>query len=492
MTETFELSGDPDAIIGSAQHWTNFGSSAHSASSDVGSLDASQFSGDEADTYRGRINKDMTPHLTTAGDAWSDVGSALRTYAGTLRDLQQRMTALKAAAAEQKSKVDSSAQAVQQAQQADKTNSLATTPDPRYKSPTADANTGHADAISAFNGSVSEAAAIRKEHREAIQKCCGTIDDAKHKRFQKPPGFWDKLGAVVVHQFKQALAFAVKYVSPMLKMVSMVAGVLALIPFLTPVMGPIALAAGATALAIDVLNKLVTGQGSWAQMGLDALGLVPGVKQLSTFGKMAKLGNAAKNIEKASDGVKGAKAALVAAKSAKPKLAFLTRNGRAAKAAIKNAKTGVSEAKGALKTANSQYKALDDHFAKVAKNWRRVEAGTSTATAGLTGYRNYELNGSIMEAMLAGAVSATGVKVPGVSKKFDAIQNIIANGAATTHQAVNIYVLHPELAGNRLQQARLITGGGKTLLHSSNASMYSQAGTHPNGMSRAAFEVPAR
>lgn len=492
MTETFELSGDPDAIIGSAQHWTNFGSSAHSASSDVSSLDASQFSGDEADTYRGRINKDMTPHLATAGDAWSDVGSALRTYAGTLRDLQQRMTALKAAAAEQKSKVDSSAQAVQQAQQADQTNSSATAPDPHYKSGTADANTGHADAVSAFNGSVSEAAAIRKEHREAIQKCCGTIDDAKHKRFQKPPGFWDKLGAVVVDQFKKTLAFAVKYVSPMLKMVSMVAGVLALVPFLTPIMGPIALAAGATALAIDVLNKLVTGQGSWTQMGLDTLGLVPGVKQLSTFGKMAKLGNAAKNIERASDGVKGAKEALAAAKSAKPPLAFLTRNGRAAKAAIKNAKTGVNDAKGALKTANSQYKALEDHFAKVSKNWRRVEAATSTATAGLTGYRNYEANGSVKEAVLAGAVSATGIKVPGVGKKFDAVQNIVSSGAATGHQAVNMYVLHPELANDPVQQTKLLTGVGKTAMHSTNLHRFSEPGMHPNGLPRAAFEVPAR
>lgn len=492
MSETFELSGDPDAILGSAQHWANFGSSAHSAAGDVSSVDASQFSGDEGDTYRGRINQDMTPHLTTAGEAWSGVGSALRTYAHTLRGLQERMSTLKTAAAEQKSKVASSEQAVQQAQQADLTNAAATTPDPHYKSGTSDANTGHQNAVSAFNGSVAEAAAIRKEHREAVQKCCSSIDDAKHKRFQKPPGFFDKLKSTVTTTFKAGLAFAVKYVSPMLKMVSMVAGVLALVPFLTPIMGPIALAAGATALAIDVLNKLVTGQGSWTQMGLDALGLVPGVKQLSTFGKMAKLGNAAKNIEKANDGLKGAKAALAAARNAKPPLAFLTRNGRAAKAAIKNAKTGVAEAKGALKTANSQYKALDDHFANVAKNWRRVEAGTTAATAGLTGYRNYEVNGSVKEALLAGGVAATGVKIPGVGKKFDAAQNIVSSAAGTGHQAVNMFVLHPELANDPVQQTKLLTGAGKTVMHSTNMARFSEPGVHPNGLPRAAFELPGR
>lgn len=505
MTESFTLGGDPAAIRASAQRWSSFGGSATSASSDLKGLDSGEFVGDEGETYRTRINSDMQPHLDTTGGAWASIAGALQKFAGELEDLQQRMDSLRTQAGHQQKAVDAAAASLTSAKSADATHTQQqqeatkalkpgeTLPPSTYTSPSGSASTSLSSARSDLNNTVAEARKVRDDHDKAVKACCGTIDDAKGRRFQKPPGFWDKVKSVASSAWdaaKAGVSWAAKHVGPLLKMVSMVAGMLALIPGLGPIMGPIALVAGGVALALDVMNKLMNGEGSWAQMGLDALGLVPGVKQVSMMGKMTKLGNAAKNIEKASDGVKGAEAALVAAKNAKPPLALLTRNGRAAKAAVKNAKTDVTEAKTALKSANSQYKAIDDYYKNVDKVWRRIDLGTTATTAGLTGVRNYEVNGSLKEALLAGSVSATGIKIPAAGKKFNAIQGIVSNGAATGHQALNMYVLHPELAGDGVQQVKLLTSGGKTILSGSNTVRFSSEGTHPNGTPRAAFEVP--
>jgi hypothetical protein len=105
MTETFQLGGDPSAIRGSAQQWANFASAATGAASDVGSLDSAEFIGDEGDTYRGRVNSDMTPHLKTTGEAWSKVSAALLKYAGTLEALQGQMNTLRIQAGHQQTAV---------------------------------------------------------------------------------------------------------------------------------------------------------------------------------------------------------------------------------------------------------------------------------------------------------------------------------------------------------------------------------------------------
>jgi len=64
-------------------------------------------------------------------------------------------------------------------------------------------------------------------------------------------------------------------------MVSAVTGVLALIPVLTPVMGPIALLTGAVALSANVASTAIKGDWdnpmAWASLAGDTLGLIPGV-----------------------------------------------------------------------------------------------------------------------------------------------------------------------------------------------------------------------
>lgn len=504
MTESFTLGGDPAAIRSSAQHWTSFGSSATSASSELRALDSGEFVGDEGETFRNRINSDMQPHLDTTGSAWTSIAGALKKFAGELEDLQQRMNTLRTQAGHQQKAVSNASATLSSATSADAahtrqqhTATMALKPGEALPPSTYTSNAGSASsalssAQSDYSATVAAAHQVRADHDTAVKACCGTIDDAKGKRFQTPPGFWDKVKSTASSAWdatKAGVSWAAKHIGPILKIVSMVAGLLALIPFLAPIMGPIALAAGATALALDVLNKLMNGEGSWTQMGLDTLGLIPGIKPLTSLGKMSKLASAARNVEEAGQGVTDAKKALALARNAKPFLA-ITKRQKLAKAAYQDAKAGVASAKNAKTVALNAEKALNSQYAKLAKTWKRVEFGSSAGVAGLTGANNYRLNGDLKEALAAGGVSALGMKLPFAGKKFAAIQAIVANGGATAHQAVNIFILHPELASNPVQLAKLLTSAGKTGVSGRNAGAYSSTGSHPNGLPRSAFEVP--
>ncbi|MGI4895998.1 MAG: hypothetical protein ACRYF3_12875, partial [Janthinobacterium lividum] len=90
-------------------------------------------------------------------------------------------------------------------------------------------------------------------------------------------GFWAQ-GLHAVDHFVEDHAAGLKKVSGGLKVVSAAAGVLSLVPVLAPITAPIAVATGAAAVGIDASVKLVTGEGSWTQIGVDAaLMALPGV-----------------------------------------------------------------------------------------------------------------------------------------------------------------------------------------------------------------------
>lgn len=93
-TSTFSLTGDADSIRASAGKWSSFSTAADTAAGDIRGIDSGDFKGDEADTFRDRMNSDLPPRLDTTSTAWATVAGALTTYAATLAELQTRMTAL--------------------------------------------------------------------------------------------------------------------------------------------------------------------------------------------------------------------------------------------------------------------------------------------------------------------------------------------------------------------------------------------------------------
>ena len=291
MSESFQLGGDPASIRASARQWAAFAAAAGSAASGIRSLDTSEFSGDEAETYRDRITADLPKHLDTASTAWGVVAAALTTYASDLERHQQTMGTLATRAGNQQSTVDSYRTAVQHSRQSDQSHSLSlirtrqqlepgeSMPSDSYVSSTA-ANQRQLDtANAALQATYDAASTVRSENAESVRRCRAEIDRAKHMRFAKPPGFWGRLKNSVCDWIADH-ADVLQQISSVLKTISGIAGLLALIPIpvVQEVMAGIALATGGAALLIDVGVKLATGKGSWTQIGLDALSMVPGAR----------------------------------------------------------------------------------------------------------------------------------------------------------------------------------------------------------------------
>lgn len=412
--EIFTLGGVPSSIRASATLWGNFGTDASTASTDITAIDSGDWIGDEGETYRGRIKSDLVPHLDKAAQAWGIVKTALHTYAGHLETLQSQMSALKTQHGHQQTVVNNARTSYSRAKSADKTHHDSRE---RAKDALTDGEKLPADTYHAQSGSastalqtaqqdlqdlVTKAGAIRAEHTTFLNACCKEIKRAKDLRPVDPPGRMDRLKKYVsdtVKQgyegFKKGVSWAAEHVAPALKIISAVAGLLALIPVLAPVMGPIALAAGAAALTIDVLNKLLNGKGSWLQIGIDTVGLIPGVKSLSSLGKMGKFATAAR----------GTKMFTVA--------------------------------KGLKAMGNAD------------KFWTGAEVFSTGGTVALNAFG--AANGKPGYSWKDTAISALGLKVPGAGPKFQAVQGLVESGVKTTDDAVGI--------GTKIRNGQKITGG---------------------------------
>jgi hypothetical protein len=489
--ETFTLGGDPSSIRASARLWGNFSTTASGASSDIKSVNTTEWVGDESEVYRGRIHKDLVPHLDVTAEAWGIVKTALNVYAGHLESLQSRMSTLRIQHAHQQIVVRNAQTGYVTAKAADKSHhdGRQRAIDNRTEGQTLPADTYIAQSGGAFSrlqtaqqtlqGLETKAGVIRIEHAKYVRACCDEIGRAKKLRPVHPPGWRDALKKWVGDRWndvKSGVAWAAEHLGPILKVISAVAGMLALIPCLAPIMGPIALVAGGAALALDIMNKLMNGKGSWLQIGLDTLALVPGIKPLTTAGKLGKMASATRGVEQTSSMVSRANRALTAAK--------------ASGHGIKDAKSALSAARALNMSKYSQLAALTSKYKKIDNIWKGVDAATTVTTTGLTTYKTYRDTGSWKQALLVGAVSSLGTKIPGVGRRFTAVQNVVNTAGSTLYTATGM-LLDPKKFNDPMQWVKLTTGVGKFGIHGYNGSTYQTAGTHPNGSARAAYELPS-
>lgn len=284
---TLTLSGDPDAILASAVKWSQFSTAASAAADDIRAIDSGDFVGDEADLYRERLNRDLPPHLLASSDAWAIVAAALRAYTATLEGLRSRMSTLNSAAADQQVRVHAADDAVADARTADARHRSAleaqaavampgqSPPPETYQGQTVGASAQLATANAALQSTVDAANQLHVEHSRAVDHCVDAIQQASSLRFVEPPGLWGRLVGSVTGWIKDH-ASVLQALSGVLKQISGIAGLLAMIPVLAPIMGPIAVASGGGALLIDTTVMAVTGQGSYVDIALDAAGLIPG------------------------------------------------------------------------------------------------------------------------------------------------------------------------------------------------------------------------
>ncbi|MTD12671.1 hypothetical protein GIS00_01760 [Nakamurella sp. YIM 132087] len=282
MGDPFVLGGSPAEIRASAAGWSSFAGATSTAAADIRRLDATEFAGDEGDLYRERMDADLPPRLETTAQAWTLVAGALSGYADRLEEFQGRLTGLVADRDAQQALVGAAEADVASATAADSAAAAADAADPPgsdapYVSGTPAATADLESSRAVLQQTIDAANGVQAEHSLAVQTCVSEIRKAQDLRFEEPPGWFESLCDSVSDWVRERID-AIKGLSSLLKTISGIAGVLALIPIFTPIAGPIALATGAAAVAMDVGVKVTTGEGSWSQIGLDALGLVPGVR----------------------------------------------------------------------------------------------------------------------------------------------------------------------------------------------------------------------
>ncbi|MEJ7647688.1 MAG: hypothetical protein WKF57_01375 [Nakamurella sp.] len=288
----FTLGGDPAAIRGSGRQWSSFAEAAHAAGEDVLRLDAEQFLGDEADTYRERMSDGLPPQLGRVAESWGIVGAALTLYADELESYQthlSRLTALltaqqevvasKQAFADRARQADTAAAQAFQRESADSASpaehSGMTTTAPSPTAPGATAALTEAQA--AAQRTTDAANGVLAEHRLSLGRCCGGVDRAKALRFEEPPGFWGRVWDAACKWVAEHSGL-IKFIYSALKQLSSIAGLLAMVPFLAPVMGPIAIGAGAAAVGLDAGVTVMTGEGDWSQILMDGAAMIPGAR----------------------------------------------------------------------------------------------------------------------------------------------------------------------------------------------------------------------
>ncbi|WP_431913202.1 DUF6531 domain-containing protein [Micromonospora carbonacea] len=291
----FRMEGDPSAIRSSATRWHTFGSAAGQAADQITGLDTGQFIGPEGNLFREGLNAQMPGHLRITGDAFGRVSTALTGFADKLASLQDRMRPLAqrapglwAALQSARGRVDRAEQADRRHEQelADRPPEEATAAEPdTYRSDSGPAGAALFQAQRDWDECVGQAGALRAELSTAVRDCVRVVNEAKGLRFKENPKWWNLKGQFT--NFVRDNQELLRQLSGALKIVSLVAGLLSFIPVLAPIMGPIAIAAGAAALIIDASLYAATGKGSLTNLLIDAVLTVVPIGRLAKLGKPA-------------------------------------------------------------------------------------------------------------------------------------------------------------------------------------------------------------
>jgi hypothetical protein len=285
----FALRGNPDEITASASRWTAFSAAAAGAADDLRGLDTADFIGDEAEAYRHSLGADLPSRLRTSSQSWRIVGSALVRFSAALADCQSRMGRLRAGACDAWDSVRCARQDAEAAHAADqaalalRSADDATSGPGGYPTQSCAADARLAEATARLRALMDQACSVRAEHDAARDACATEVRRAAGMRFADPPGWFARLlssvgGWIADH------APLLQGISAVLKQISSIAGLLAMIPVLAPVMGPIAVATGVMAVGIDGAVMAATGRGYWTDLALQAAALLPGARAAMAVG----------------------------------------------------------------------------------------------------------------------------------------------------------------------------------------------------------------
>jgi uncharacterized protein YukE len=268
--------GDAGALGSAADAVSGAGRVFGAASASVSQLDSSGWTGDAADAFRGQV-KDLPRDLDTAARSHRTAARALDEYGSGLTSRQRRAAELESRAAALRQQESAAVAEV---------NRLAARTAPsggaeleQLRSQYDSARSRAASLGSDLRQVLAEARRLQGEHRSAAGDAARTIRGVADAPYREP-GWLSRAWSSVTGWIAEH-ADTLESISTALKGVSAVLGVLSLVPGLQ-FLAPFALAAAGIALAIDVAVKMATGRGSWTSIGIDAaLTFVPGGKIVS-------------------------------------------------------------------------------------------------------------------------------------------------------------------------------------------------------------------
>jgi hypothetical protein len=246
------------------------------------------WTGDAAKAFAGNLDE-LPGFLDGACTSMQDAGKALTTWSDRLEAHQRRARELEEqarqaiAAAERADATAAQANAAANTSIAyDANDAAAAQAAQRQAQANADAATRANEAAGNAWGAVEdirrEAENLRDLWKDDSRICAEALNEASENA--PDSGLFDKISDAV----DNAGEWLAENLGDIAGIVAAVAGVLAFIPVLTPFMAPLAIGAGAIALAAHGTEMVVKGKwddpNAWVELGTDAVGLIPGVRAL--------------------------------------------------------------------------------------------------------------------------------------------------------------------------------------------------------------------
>ncbi|MGW0368522.1 enoyl-CoA hydratase/isomerase family protein [Streptomyces coeruleorubidus] len=242
------------------------------AVSELERIECGAWKGKTALAFTEYIGQDVTPLIRKSHESFDKASRALHRWANDLQDFQDEADRLEKAAGE---KLDARAEA---------------------KEGTAEYGKASGD-VTGLLGKLHD---LEERYKQAAAKISKELDKAADIAPDEP-GFWDKLGQGIADAWDSTgdwlkeHADLIKAIGDVLGDVTAVLGMLAIVtlpfPPLAAIFGTAALIGAGLTLATHGVAKAAGADVSWAQLGLDAVGLLPGI---GMFGKGIKVVGAGK------------------------------------------------------------------------------------------------------------------------------------------------------------------------------------------------------
>ncbi|MEU9975907.1 WXG100 family type VII secretion target [Streptomyces sp. NPDC051014] len=265
------------------------------ALSELKRIETGAWKGKTAIAFTDYIGQDVTPLVRKSHDSFDKASRALHRWAGDLQDFQDRADRLEKSAGEKLSaKADAQAKADQKgdgkgSEELGKTSS-------------------------AVDGVIRQVHQLEEDYRAAARQISKELDKAGDIA-PNEPGFWDKLGQGIEDAWDASgdwikdHADVFKAIGDLLSLASGVLGLLAIItaPFepIGAIFAAAAMITSGAALLTHLVAKAAGADVSWTEIGLDALGVLPGVKGLTGGAELVKGANAAARAAELGEGYRG-------------------------------------------------------------------------------------------------------------------------------------------------------------------------------------------